>query len=153
MQEEEKDDDKDDTWEDSDDRSGRSWRQKFEPEYEDIEDQLARNEAHLFELSAAGHRLRAVSMYWYLAGGVLLAVGIFMAIPAVMVTGGLGPPVPQSIPGQTAWNSVIVLSMVIAVACFIRFSSLRHLAREALDAAELNRHVVHSVRERLERAG
>ncbi|MGR9200149.1 hypothetical protein ACVMIX_006641 [Rhizobium leguminosarum] len=152
MQEEEKDDVEDDTWEDPD-RSTRPWRQKFEPEYEDIEDQLARNEAHLFELSAAGHRLRAVSIYWYLAGGVLLAVGMFMAIPTVMVTGGLGPLAPQSIPGQTAWNSVIALSMVLAVACFIRFSTLRHLAREALDAAELNRHVVHSVRQRLERAG
>ncbi len=152
MEEEEIEESADDDWEYLEDRPGNSQGKKPEPEIEDIEDQLARNEAYIFQLSAAEHRLRGISLYWYVAASILLMIGVFMAVPTVMVTGSLAYLVPQGIVGQTVWNTFIALLLVAAIVCFIRFVTLRHLAREASEVAHFNRHVLQSVRDRLERA-
>ncbi|TBF24862.1 MULTISPECIES: CopD family protein [Rhizobium] len=123
-----------------------------DPSVGDIEDQLAHNEIHIFELDQARDRLQQVSHYWYITAAVCLAIGLLLASPAVIQTGAISGLFPQSIVGQTIWNTLMALAMVGAIACHIRFMTLRRLARDAWEVADFNRHVINSVRGRPGRA-
>jgi len=122
----------------------------FEPTWQDLEDQVARNEAYNLELEHAYETLRAQSVYWNAAAFAcfFIAFGLgLVAFAPIRIEQGIL----QTYTGQTIVTTMLALALSAAAACFSRFTTLRRLAGEAFRVSRANKFAIGNARAMLEK--
>jgi uncharacterized membrane protein len=117
----------------------------FKPGWHDLEDQVGRNEALEIDLENAYATLRFQSLYWYAAALLCLFAVVGLGVVAFApLRFGVG--LMETYIGQTVVTTLLALALSAAVACFLHFIALRHLADETSRVRSTNQHMIMDAR-------